>query len=172
MSVHSLIVLLAAMQPADLDLPLHEKTLKDAGVSTEPAALLKLFRDRTPTEEIKARLAETAPKLGARSYAVRNRAEQDLIRAGRLALPVLRPAVGDADIEVARRAERCIAAIEENNDGPLLTAAAHLLAVRKPAETIGGKLLVSGFWGIGRKLTTPASSWSTSRGPCSPAFSR
>src|SRR5581483_4975058 len=86
-----------AMEP-DPDLPLYEKTLKDANTSTEPAALLKLFRDRTPSEEEKARLNETVRKLGARSYQVRTRAEQELIKVGRPALPVLKPALNDPDI--------------------------------------------------------------------------
>ena len=46
---------------------------------------------------MKTRLYETVRKLGARSYPVRNRSEQDLIRAGRMALPVLKPALNDAD---------------------------------------------------------------------------
>jgi len=90
--------LLTAAEPADPDLPLHEKTLKDAGHGTGPADLLKLFRDRTPTDEVKARLAETVRRLGARSYAARNRAEQELVKAGRSALPVLKPALADPDM--------------------------------------------------------------------------
>src|SRR5206468_919364 len=109
---------------------------KDANLSTETPALLKLFRDRTPSVEDRARLDETMRRLGARSYQARNRAEQDLIRAGRLALPVLKQAVKDTDIEIVRRAERCISAIEVNNDSPVLTAAARLLAARRPAGAV------------------------------------
>jgi HEAT repeat protein len=125
---------LALAAEPDPDLPLYEKTLKDANTSTEPAALLKLFRDRTPSENEKARLSETVRQLGARAYRVRARAEEELLKAGRLALPVLRPALRDPDIEVVRRAERCIATIEHNSDAPLLTAAARLLAVKNPPD--------------------------------------
>src|SRR5262245_28195337 len=124
-----------ALEP-DPDLPLYEKALKDANLATDRASLLKLFKDRTPSAEDKARLSEVAGRLGARSYRERNRAEQDLIRAGRLALPALKQAVKDPDIEVVRRAERCIAAIEVNSDSPVLTAAAHLLAVRRPPNAL------------------------------------
>jgi HEAT repeat protein len=120
----------------DPELPLFEKLLKEANVSLDAPALLKLFKDRTPSEEEKARLAETVRRLGARSFQMRTRAEQDLIRAGRLALPVLKPALQHTDIEIVRRAERCIAAIELNNDAPLLTAAARLLSARRPVEAL------------------------------------
>jgi outer membrane protein assembly factor BamB/HEAT repeat protein len=123
-------------QEPDPELPLFEKVLKDANVALDTPALLKLFKDRTPSEEEKTRLAESVRRLGARSFQMRTRAEQDLIKAGRLALPVLKPALQDWDIEIVRRAERCIAAIELNNDMPLLTAAARLLSARRAADSV------------------------------------
>src|SRR5262245_3263541 len=64
-----------------------EKLLKDAGLLTDGPSLLKYFRDRTPTEANRARLAELVRQLGHRSFQVREKATRQLIAAGEMALP-------------------------------------------------------------------------------------
>ena len=122
--------------PPDPDLAYHEQTLKGAGVTTNSAGLLGFFRARTSSSEERARLAACVRQLGARSFAVRQKAEQSLARAGRLALPLLRPATKDPDIEIVRRAERVIAEIERNPDAVLVVSAARLLTVRRPVGAV------------------------------------
>lgn len=125
--------LAAAPEP---DQAFHEKTLKDARVTTDGTGLLAFFRARTPTAEDRIRLAETVRQLGARSFSMRQKAEKRLLRLGRVALPLLTPAARNADIEIARRAERVLAAIEQNPDGSLVVSAARLLSVRRPAGAV------------------------------------
>src|SRR5262249_42212382 len=109
-----------------------EKLLRDGRVSPEGTALVAFFRERTLTEAQKARLADLVKKLGDESYDVRERAPADLVKAGRLALPLLKRAVTDRDPEVARRAAESLHEIEQGNDNVLAAAAARVLAQRKP----------------------------------------
>jgi HEAT repeat protein len=117
---------------ADEGLGHDEKQLNAAGVGTDGPALLAYFRQRTLTEDDRQRLAEHVRLLGSRTHKVRERATSDLIRAGRLALPVLRPALTSSDPETARRAARCVRAIEDPAAIGLIGAAARVLAARQP----------------------------------------
>ena len=59
----SLPVVRAAPPPDGHD---DEKTLKGAGLAADGPALLKFFRDRTPSAEKRARLAALVRQLGSR----------------------------------------------------------------------------------------------------------
>jgi hypothetical protein len=111
-----------------------EATCKDAGLRTDGPALLEFFRGRTPTENAQAELAAKVRQLGDRSFRVRERASEQLVAAGQLASPLLRDALHDPDLEIVRRAERCLQRIEGHSESPLILAAARLLAVRRPPE--------------------------------------
>jgi hypothetical protein len=110
-----------------------EQTLRAARVGVNGPALVDFFRKRTPSPEDIARLARNVRRLGDVRYKVRKQATADLIRAGRPAIPFLREAARDADIEVANRARLCLKRIQQGNDSLLVMAAARLLADRKPA---------------------------------------
>jgi HEAT repeat protein len=110
-----------------------EKVLIDAGLKTDAAALLSFFRQRTLSEADRTKLAATVRLLGHTSYPVREKASADLVAAGRGALPFLRAALDDPDLEIARRAEQCLDVIEQRSGAVLATAAARLVAARKPA---------------------------------------
>src|SRR5262245_33948418 len=122
-----------AAAPDKEEMALHEKALADARVGTDGPALLAFFKQRTPTEEDKARLAAHVQALGSRSFAQREKAEKALLRAGRLSLQVLLRARQDPDVERARRAQRIVEEIESNSDVPLVISAAFVLAERRPA---------------------------------------
>jgi hypothetical protein len=109
-----------------------EATLKSAGVKTDGPSLLEFFRRRTLSDAEQARLVDTVRLLGDGSFSVREKASADLLAAGRSALPFLRPAVKDPDLEIALRARRCLEAIEGGSTTAQSLAAARLLAVRKP----------------------------------------
>ncbi len=109
-----------------------EQLLKTAHVSPDGPTLLTFFRERTLTEAKRTQLGEMVKKLGDDDFDAREKASADLVKAGRLALPVLRPALRDPDAEVARRAADCLRGIEQGNDAVLVAAAARVLAVRKP----------------------------------------
>ena len=138
-----------------------EKLLKDAGLPTDGPALLKYFRDRTPTEANRARLAELVRQLGHRSFQVREKATRQLMSAGEMALPFLKPALKDADVEIARRAERCVAEITQVQHAARNVAAARLLAVRRPeggAEALLAYLPFADWETVGEQLLDPLAS--------------
>ncbi|HEV3263369.1 MAG TPA: HEAT repeat domain-containing protein [Gemmataceae bacterium] len=116
----------------DPDLAYAEKTLQENKAPTGGPALLKFFRDRTLSAADKARLADTVARLGHKSFHVREKASKALVAAGRAAVPFLRPALADSDLEVARRADRCLQIIEQGSDAVLVAAAARVLAARGP----------------------------------------
>ncbi|HZT78914.1 MAG TPA: HEAT repeat domain-containing protein [Gemmataceae bacterium] len=140
----ALLVLTAAGRPADAEkeaakdpeLAQHFQTLKDHKVATDGPTLLTYFRDRTLSDEDRAKLAAVVRQLGDDQFAVRERATQQLKAAGRAAVPFLKQAVNDPDLEVRRRATRCLEAIEEGSELPVTAAAARVLAVRNPAGTV------------------------------------
>jgi hypothetical protein len=110
-----------------------ERVLRDAGVATDAAGLIAFFRSRVPTPADHDRLTARVGELGSPSFPERERASKELTRAGRLALPLLRPALSSADLEVARRAARCVEEIEQSPEASLLASAARLVgSSRKP----------------------------------------
>lgn len=124
--------LLAAGPPITEDLQRHEKTLQDHGLKSDGASLLDFFRSRTLTPKDRAHLAELVRQLGAENFFDRVAAQDQLIRAGRLAVPLLNAAVKDKDLEVVDRARRCLAAIEAKPEIELVLAALALLPARSP----------------------------------------
>ena len=118
------------------DLTADQETLKIAKVGTDGPSLLKLFRDRTMTPALRMEIQALIRQLGDRVFAVRQKASVALVAKGAVALPLLREAVRDSDIEVGRRASACARRIEEkDHDAGVLAAAARLLGATKPPGT-------------------------------------
>src|SRR5262249_28122276 len=93
--------------------------------------------ERTLTLEDFRRLAAAVRALGDDDFAVREKASRDLVRAGRPALALLRPALDDPDAEVGRRARACVAEIEQTaTSAARAVAAARLLAERPPPGAV------------------------------------
>jgi hypothetical protein len=116
-----------------------EKLLHDAGIATDAGGLLSFLRARTPSPADQARLTTRVGDLGSEAFTERERASRELVQAGRFALPLLRPALGSPDLEVARRAARCVEEIERSPAAALLSSAARLTAITRPpgaAETL------------------------------------
>ena len=109
-----------------------EAILKGAGVPTDGPALVAFFQQRTPSEEKRQKLAKTIRRLGDNTFSVREQASAALVASGSLAEPLLKAALADADLEVARRAGQCLELIQSRSDQDLARAAARLLAVRQP----------------------------------------
>jgi HEAT repeat protein len=118
----------------DPDLVRAERTLKDADVGLDGPSLLAFFRARTLSPEEQARLGKAVRLLGDDSFEVREKATADLLKAGRTALPFLRNAVADPDVEIVRRVQACLDDIELSRTAPLVMAAARVLGERKPVE--------------------------------------
>jgi outer membrane protein assembly factor BamB len=113
-----------------------ERALKEAGVATDGPGLLAYVRRHTLSDEDQERLAAAVRQLGAGEFEEREKASGQLVGAGRVALPFLRPALHDADLEVARRARRCLEEIERGPTLSLMAQAARLLAERRPAGAV------------------------------------
>jgi HEAT repeat protein len=109
-----------------------EKALRDAGIATDPLSLIRFFRSRTPTQADQARLSNRIVELGSIQFRERERASQELTEAGRVALPLLRAALSSEDLEVSRRASRCLEQIENSPVAELVSSAARLLATCRP----------------------------------------
>src|SRR5262245_13487796 len=84
-----------------------ERLLRDPTVPTEEA--LRFFRERTLSAEDVAALKNTLQQLGSPSFTVRQRAADQLVRAGLSVRAMLMEAVQDpaTDLEIARRAQLC-----------------------------------------------------------------
>ncbi len=113
-----------------------ERSLKEAGVSTDGAGLLAYIRRHTLSDEDQQRLVAAVRQLGAGEFEDREKASRQLVAAGRVALPLLRPALHDRDLEVARRARRCLEEIEQGPTLSLMAQAARLVAERRPAGAV------------------------------------
>jgi hypothetical protein len=121
-------------------LPLAEegRLLKAAGVQTDLTGLLAFFRKRTLGRPDQERVAALVRRLGDDSFQVREKASADLVTLGTSALPFLRRALQDPDLEIRRRAGECLKQIRR---GPnLAIAGARLLQAHPSAETCAALL--------------------------------
>jgi hypothetical protein len=136
-----LTALLLCGRPAGADDPKQaaedEQTLKAAKVGTDDKSLLQFFRNRTLDEAGREKLKALVKELGADSFRVREKAFLAIVERGSVALPFLKEALKNGDLEVVRRAEMCIQRIGQHDQNfEVLTAALRRLAARKPAEAV------------------------------------
>src|SRR5260370_18534323 len=76
------------------------------------SALLKFDSKAEHAKEVDSqKCAPLIRRLGDESFAVREKASQDLVALGEAAVPSLEKAQKSSDLEVARRAERCLSVI-------------------------------------------------------------
>jgi HEAT repeat protein len=101
--------------------------------NTEGPALIALLGKHTLTPAEQTRVKAAIRRLGDKTYSVREKAVVELVGRGRRALPLLREALKDSELEVLRRAQRCIQRIEQEPANRLPAAALRILALRKPA---------------------------------------
>src|SRR5262245_42432413 len=89
-----------------------DETLRAAGIVADGPGLLTWFRQRTPNQADRRIIEEQIRNLASRSFPVRERAFEALRKRGVPAIPYLKTALTSSDLEVARRAERCLAKTE------------------------------------------------------------
>src|SRR5579871_1348654 len=94
--------------------------------------LLAVVREHTLTWQLRRKVGELIRKLGDDDFRVREAAQTELHRLGRIALPQLREAKSSQDLETVSRARRLIERIEQESWRHLPSAAVSLLAMRKP----------------------------------------
>src|SRR5262245_15827498 len=118
-----------------------EQLLKQARIPDDGPGLVAYFRQRTVAGNDRQRIETLVDRLGDPVYTVRERATADLIASGLPAVTLLRRAAAtQEDVEVARRAERCLSAIERVPSASLSAAVARLMAKRKPEGAVGALL--------------------------------
>jgi HEAT repeat protein len=100
--------------------------------NTDGPALLALVHEHTLTPELRRTIKAQISKLGDDNYRTREAAMKGLSDLGRVALPQLREATKDRDLEIAHRARDLIERIEQEPSRKLPRAALRLLALRKP----------------------------------------
>jgi HEAT repeat protein len=122
-----------------------EKLLKELKVADDGPSLLAFFRKRTLSKEDQRRLRELVDQLGSNVFRVRTKASAELTQLGSSALPFLRPALQNPDVEVRTRAAKCIATIESGPAMALPAAAVRVLRRRAPAQAIETLLAYTPF---------------------------
>jgi outer membrane protein assembly factor BamB len=114
-----------------------ERRLEAVNLKHDGESLLKFFRQRTLTDDERAKVKAVIVQLGDDSFKVREHALAELIGRGPVVVELLKGALKDADLEVTRRVERCLQRIKEKDVPPdVPAAAARLVAERKPAGAV------------------------------------
>lgn len=112
------------------------KALRDAWAGwwrkIDGPALVDEFRARTLDPSERPKVADLIRKLGDGNYRVREKATQELVTMGAKVLADLRVAAKDTDGERTRRAEDCIARINQSDAKRVPIGSARLAALRRP----------------------------------------
>jgi len=126
----------AADEPDTVTRQEDERLLKEARVSPDAAGLLAFFRKRTLSADDRSGIEKLVLQLGHRSFAQREKASRRLEEWGPPALNYLSAARLNPDLEIARRAERAIDAIQFGPGPALPSAAARQLTRHKPGDAV------------------------------------
>ena len=113
-----------------------EKALREAGLATDSATLVKFLNDHSPGKSEAGQVDRLVRQLGDEDFEKREQAGTNLIIAGEAAVERLREATQDADAEVARRAKTCLQKVEEDVGLGWRRAAVRLLVRRRPAGAV------------------------------------
>ncbi len=118
------------------DLKSDEAILRTQRIATDGPTLLRWLQDRSLTAEEQAKLEPLIARLGAKSFGEREKAEKELQRHGEAARRLLELAVKNPDLEIARRAQRCLEAIERTSNVSVTTSVIRVLTARRPPGTV------------------------------------
>jgi len=100
--------------------------------NTDGPALLDMIKKRTLGPEEMEKVKDAIRRLGDKTFANREKAMVELVARGRPVLPFLKQALKNSDLEVSRRAQRCIVRIEEEPAHRLPSAALRLWPCANP----------------------------------------
>src|SRR5262249_7435137 len=106
---------------------LDERVLKDARLAVDGPSLLEFFRRRTISNADLERIGQLIRDLGDDSFEARQKASAQLVAIGAAAVPLLKQATKNDDIEVVRRAQECLKHIETGSSTAVVAAAARIL---------------------------------------------
>jgi hypothetical protein len=122
-----------------------ERILQEAKAPVDGPGLIKFFRAKTTGGADREKIAALVRQLGDKSFPVREKASKELVALGEFAAPFLKPALKSPDLEVARRAERCLQMIQadpakKEREKAIMAAAVRLLAAKRPAGAVAAML--------------------------------
>jgi HEAT repeat protein len=117
----------------------------------DDARLLTYFRTRTLGDAERKRMEGVIRRLGDEDFEVREKASEELLALGDIALPLVQRAAHSSDAEVVRRAEDCLRSLERKGNEPSAATAARLLALRRPDGAAGALL---GYLPLAEEETT------------------
>jgi hypothetical protein len=109
-----------------------EETLKAASLGNDGPALLAFFKKHTIGDVDRERIKKLIEELGDDSFAVREKANEQLIGLGAAARGPLREALAHPDVEISFRAARSLEQIDKEGGPAVVSAASRLLADRNP----------------------------------------
>ncbi|HEY1858800.1 MAG TPA: HEAT repeat domain-containing protein, partial [Gemmataceae bacterium] len=118
----------AELDPADV------KVMREAGLTLDNNALLAFLRARTLAEIDRTKILALVRQLGDDDFEVRDKSSRQLETLGAPAVPLLRQALRDEDIEIVHRAQKCLQHIEKVAGPAVSCAVARSVARRKPPE--------------------------------------
>ncbi len=113
-----------------------ERLIRESKMTPDSANLLAYFRKRTLGDQDRKGLQELIVQLGSRRFPLREKASRQLEEWGTSALNYLTAARLNPDIEIARRAERCIESIQRGPGPALPCAAARQLARQASSDAV------------------------------------
>lgn len=114
-----------------------EKIVQAANLKTDSDSLLDFFRRRTLLDAKRDEYRALVKQLGSEVFRLREQAMNELVKGGIPVVEILREALKNADLEMTRRADRCIQRILESDVGPDVAAAAvRLLSRQRPAAAV------------------------------------
>jgi HEAT repeat protein len=164
------------VQPSLPDLDDDERLLDSAGLPCEGPGLLEVFRARARTEAEPGRIDDLVRRLTGPSLEDQIQAGSDLVALGPLAVSGLRRVANDLETPDAReRARRCLALVEGPQGAALVSAAARVVARRKPAGAVEALLAYVPFADndeVTREVTAALRAVAVSGGRADPALGR
>jgi HEAT repeat protein len=102
--------------------------------------LLDEFRNRTLSDDERARMLDLIGKLDDASPDVRAKASEEIINMGPRAAPLLRQVLGQGKARLLAPARQCLEAIEGDAARPMPESAPRLLTLRRPEGTLDALL--------------------------------
>jgi hypothetical protein len=117
-------------------LKLDEDQVQELGLATDGPALVRFLKQRLKPETDREQIKKLIASLGDEAFQVRLQASQAIIAIGPTALPMLKEALKSPDVEVVKRADDCIKAIEKLSAPGLVSAVMRLLAAKHPDQAL------------------------------------
>jgi hypothetical protein len=127
-------VTLLALSVGEVDLKLHQETLRGAGFGGDGPGAIAYLKALVPDPERLAALRVYLKQLGDEDYDRREAASRELRKAGPVMLADLKVAAESSDAEVRRRARELLEIIQQHSPAEVVVAACGVIAASRPKD--------------------------------------